>query len=133
MELTHLRYFLTVADLLHFRRAAEKLNMTQAPLSAAIKKLEEELEVKLFERTSRSVRLTPEGEFFRKEAEAVLLRAELAKERLKNKAAGKDRIFAIGYNEPSLNTFLSGFLARCRTRKKQLFLELREEEFASAC
>ena len=60
MELTHLRYFLTVAELLHFRKAAEKLNMTQAPLSFAIKKLEEELETKLFERTSRSVKLTKE-------------------------------------------------------------------------
>ena len=75
MELTALRYFVTVAHELHFHRAAEKLHMTQAPLSAAIRKLEDELEVRLFERTSRSVKLTEAGAFFLPEAEAVLTSA----------------------------------------------------------
>lgn len=128
MELTPLRYFLAVATTLHFRKAAEKLNMTQAPLSAAIKKLEEELEVKLFERTSRSVRLTPAGEFFKEEANAVLQRAELARERLKNMLSGRERTLSIGYNEPSLNTFLPELLAKCRSHRKKLLLELQELE-----
>ena len=64
MELTALRYFAAVAEELHFRRAAAKLHITQAPLSAAVKKLESELGIKLFERTSRSVKLTAAGTLF---------------------------------------------------------------------
>lgn len=128
MELTQLRYFLMVADTLHFRRAAEKLNMTQAPLSSAIKKLEEELETKLFERTSRSVKLTSEGEFFRKEAESILDRAEQAKRKLKKMQENSASHISIGYNEPSLNTFLPSFLARCRKETKVFFPQMRELE-----
>ncbi|MBR2905534.1 MAG: LysR family transcriptional regulator [Lentisphaeria bacterium] len=128
MELTHLRYFLTVAELLHFRKAAEKLNMTQAPLSFAIKKLEEELETKLFERTSRSVKLTKEGEFFRNEAKSILARANEAVFRLKKLRAETSSHISIGYNEPSLNTFLPAFLANCRKVTKLFFPRMQELE-----
>ena len=130
MELTSLRYFVTVARELHFHRAAARLNMTQAPLSSAIRKLEDELEVKLFERTSRSVKLTKAGKIFLEEAEAVLRRAELARKRLENLRSGGTARLAIGYNELSLNTFLPRLLARCRNRQPALQLELRELEAA---
>ena len=130
MELTSLRYFVTVAKELHFRRAAAKLNMTQSPLSTAIKKLEDELNTPLFERTSRSVKLTEAGEFFLPEAEAVLLRADLAKERMQKMLSGSDSKISIGYNEPALNTFLPAVLARCRKNLAGLQLELRELETA---
>ena len=130
MELTALRYFVTVGQELHFHRAAAKLNMTQAPLSAAIRKLEDELETKLFERTSRSVKLTEAGELFLEEAEAVLHRAKLARQRLDDLISGRGRRLAIGYNELALNTFLPQLLARCRTRQKDLQLTLREQETA---
>ena len=89
MELTPLRYFVTVARELHFRRAAAKLNITQAPLSAAIRKLEDELGCCLFKRTSRVVELTDAGRLFLTEAEAILNRAEQAQKRLSDFLNGK--------------------------------------------
>lgn len=88
MELRHLRYFVAVAEDLHFRRAAERLHVAQPAVSEQIRKLETELGVRLFDRTPRAVRLTPAGAVMLEEARRVLAQAEAAQRAVRT--AGDD-------------------------------------------
>ncbi|MDB5722859.1 MAG: LysR family transcriptional regulator, partial [Alphaproteobacteria bacterium] len=77
-ELSQLRCFVATAEELHFGRAAQRLNMTQPPLSRQIQLLERILGVSLLERTSRVVQLTPAGRVFLLEARRIIRLAESA-------------------------------------------------------
>ena len=96
MELRHLRYFLAVAEELHFSRAAARLHMAQPPLSQQIRRLEEELGVQLLARTKRRVELTGPGLQFLEDAREILARADQAVTRVQRSARGEVGQLRIG-------------------------------------
>ncbi len=97
MELRHLRYFVAVAEELHFTRAADRLNMSQPPLSQRIMELERELQVTLFERTRRRVELTAVGGHFLDCAREVLARLDAAVEAVRQIARNETGHLVIGW------------------------------------
>ncbi|GGY11268.1 LysR substrate-binding domain-containing protein [Streptomyces minutiscleroticus] len=113
--LTQLASFVAVAEELHFTRAAERLNMTQPPLSRQIQLLENELQVQLLDRTNRSVRLTPAGRAFLAEARRILREAEHATLAVRRVSTGEAGAIAVGFTAASAYSALGGLLATART------------------
>jgi DNA-binding transcriptional LysR family regulator len=97
MELRHIRYFVAVAEELHFRRAAERLHVAQPAVSEQIRKLEEELGVRLFDRTQHNVALTDAGAALLTEAYRVLRHAEAARLAARNAIDRPGSELRIGY------------------------------------
>jgi DNA-binding transcriptional LysR family regulator len=110
MEVRHLRYFVAVAEELHFSRAAERLHIAQPPLSQQIRDLETELGVLLFERTKRSVKLTSAGEVFLEEARRLLAGMERAIESARRAGRGERGRLAIGFNSSATYSVLPKLL-----------------------
>lgn len=102
MELRHLRYFVAVAEELHFRRAAERLHVAQPAVSEQVRKLEHELGVTLLERTHRSVSLTEAGVTMLEDARGVLRLADAARESARNACARSNARLRIGYAAAAL-------------------------------
>jgi DNA-binding transcriptional LysR family regulator len=97
MDLRHLRYFITVAEELHFRRAAERLHLAQPSLSQQIHGLENELGVQLLNRTRRRVQLTQAGRRFLEEARRTLAQAERAVRIAQQTSRGEIGLLSIGF------------------------------------
>lgn len=97
MELRHLRYFIAVAEELHFGRAAEMLGISQPPLSQQIQALEIELGARLFERTNRRVELSEAGRLFLDEARLVLAQVDKAADVARRAQLGEIGELKIGF------------------------------------
>jgi DNA-binding transcriptional LysR family regulator len=125
-ELAQLRCFTTVATELNFRRAAERLKMTQPPLSRQIQLLEHHLGVALFTRSTRSVALTAAGRAFFVEAQNLLERAQQAAVSAKRFAEGDIGTVSISFVGSAVYEFLPKVIAEARLKQPHVKISLSE-------
>lgn len=125
-ELSQLRCFVAVGEELHFGRAAERLNMTQPPLSRQIRLLEHVVGTPLLERTSRRVRFTAAGKAFFPEALRILRLADEAASRARRIAKGQQGSIAIGYTAAYGYWMLPEIVRRLRERVPEVSVTLKE-------
>lgn len=126
METRQLRYFIAVAEELHFGNAAKKLNISQPPLSQQIQKFEDELGVLLFTRSKRVVSLTPAGKHLLTEAKEILAKIDRTYEKLRAVANGEEGHFDLGYIGPALDTPLADGIREFKHQYPKVKLELVE-------
>jgi DNA-binding transcriptional LysR family regulator len=126
VDLRHLRYFLAVAEELHFGRAAERLRMAQPPLSQQIRRLEQEIGYSLFQRTSRSVKLTPAGKTLVDRARRTLLKVDEDLEAVRRVARGEEGSLKVGFVGSAMLTDLPAILGRYRRAYPRVQLHLDE-------
>jgi LysR family cyn operon transcriptional activator len=126
MEFRHLRYFLAVADALHFTKAAEGLHLSQPALSAQVKQLEQEVGVPLFDRLGRSVQLTRAGTIFREHAGRALREMELAQAAIAEEEGLQRGALTIGVVQTVNAYLIPEIVARFSTLHPQVSLKLDE-------
>lgn len=126
MELRHLRYFITVAEELHFGRAAQRLHIAQPPLSQQIRQLEVEIGVILFHRTKRSVQLTDPGKVFLEEAKRVLIQASQAIQAAQRASRGEIGQLVISFVSSAAYNVLPKILQAFRVSFPDINLALHE-------
>lgn len=131
VELRHLRYFVAVAEELHFGRAATRLRVSQSPLSQQIIQLERELGVELLQRTRRRVELTAAGEVYLQEARRVLAYSARAEEAARRAARGEVGRLVLGFAGSAAYGVLPLLLKASRERLPDLGVELRGEMLSS--
>lgn len=127
MDLRHLNYFLVLAEELHFGRAAERLHISQPPLSRMIKQIENDLGVLLFERTKRSVILTSAGLVLLQDAKQMILQMEAVKKRLAIHGKGETGTIKIGYVGAVMHTELPILLSTFTKNFPQINLQFEEQ------
>ena len=126
MELRHLKYFVAVADELHFGKAAKKLHIAQPALSKQVMDLENELGLKLFDRTRRAIQLTDAGSYFFKEARQLLLQVEQTSENARRIDRGHAGRLVVGFVGSVIHTFLPERVRAFRERYPDVELVLQE-------
>ena len=126
MEFRQLRQFIVLAELLNFRRTAERLNMAQPPLSVSIRKLEDELEVTLFQRDKRGVQLTTHGEALLPRAKQIIFQVEQFKISASQTRAGEIGILRVGFVASAAYVFLLHIIPAFRERYPDVSIVLDE-------
>ena len=126
MELRQLRHFIALAEEGHFGRAAERVFVVQQALSGSIRKLEDDLGVRLFERTTRRVKLTPAGQEFLVGARATLATLEQAVERTQRAARGEVGRLTVGFVSGLAFGGLPEVVRTFRARFPDVAVDLRE-------
>jgi DNA-binding transcriptional LysR family regulator len=126
IEIRHLRYFIAVAEELHFGRAALRLHIAQPPLSQQIRRLEEMVGHGLFLRTSREVRLTAAGEELLERARHTMRKMDADVSAVRKIGRGEAGTLTVGFIGSGMLTALPKMLGRYRRRYPQVDLQLRE-------
>jgi DNA-binding transcriptional LysR family regulator len=126
VELRQLRYFVAVAEELHFRRAAERLHLSQPPLSQQIRQLEEEIGCRLLARSRRRVELTAAGEAFLRDARALLGELDGAVANAQRIDAGQTGRLRINFVGSALLSIVPGIVQRFRAAGPNVEIELHE-------
>lgn len=126
VDLKQLRYFCTLADTLHFGRAAARLNLSQPPLSRQVASLEKELGVALFMRSSRSVTLTAAGKQFQRDAKAILALCDQAAKNAVAAGRGQHGSLSVGFTSCAAYSVVPGFVRAYASAYPEVQFRIRE-------
>ncbi|QLG44671.1 LysR family transcriptional regulator [Costertonia aggregata] len=126
LELRHFRYFLAVAQELHFRKAAEKLYISQPGLSRQIKQMEELLQAQLFLRDKKKVSLTPAGHFLKQQTEILFKQLQDTKRRIQHIGEGDTGEIRIGFLGSAMQKVIPSLLLKLRDTYPKIKTSLEE-------
>jgi len=126
MELRHLRYFIAVAEEMNVHRAAERLHISQPPLSMAIKQLETELGVNLFTREGRGIQITRAGQIYLQHARKILADSEIASEHVRQSHLGLTGRLRIGFASSTITGILQVSVAKFKKAYPDVLLDIQQ-------
>lgn len=126
MELRHLRYFTVVAEEMNMHRAAERLHISQPPLSLSIKQLEEEIGVELFTREGRGIQITRAGQLYLDHARKILADTKIAAEQARKSHFGIVGCLKIGFVSSTVSGVLQTTVAAFKKKYPGIILEIRQ-------